>query len=365
MNINVEDLYMWTEKYRPTRLDDIISQQHISTSLKCFMSQGMLPHMLFYGPPGTGKTSMIKCCVIELFGRINNPMVLYSNASIERGIDDVRTTILPFANHKSECILNAPYFDSSNAKARYKIIILDEMDNMTSDAQNILRKVIEDSVNTVFCLIGNNINKINVALQSRCTLFRFSPLQPIDMLQKLKHICQIENDNAANLNKLSYTDDDLLKIIRVCNGDMRQAINNIQNISTRVIGGVALNSSSSSSNHTSASEIYTLIGYASPQIITTIYNMITHRSQSIKSIYEDISTIILNNNLQVSNILNELCDRVVLDGAIELQTKQKIIDKLATIEYNDIDGINQRSSIRTLIAVFALNCGQSSSSLDN
>ncbi|KPP57531.1 hypothetical protein Z043_124734, partial [Scleropages formosus] len=170
------------EKYRPQTLDDLISHQDILSTIQKFISEDRLPHLLFYGPPGTGKTSTILACARQLYkDKEFNSMVLELNASDDRGIDVVRGPILSFASTRTIF------------KKGFKLVILDEADAMTQDAQNALRRVIEKfTENTRFCLICNYLSKIIPALQSRCTRFRFGPLSQDQIIPRLEHVIQQE-----------------------------------------------------------------------------------------------------------------------------------------------------------------------------
>ena len=146
----------WVEKYRPSVLQELISHEDIIRTIRKFISEEKLPHLLFYGPPGTGKTSTILACAKELYSpKEFNSMVLELNASDDRGINVVRNQILSFASTRT-------IFNSG-----YKLVILDEADAMTNDAQNALRRIIEKYTDNVrFCLICNYLSKIIPALQS-------------------------------------------------------------------------------------------------------------------------------------------------------------------------------------------------------
>lgn len=172
----------WVEKYRPQALNDLISHQDILSTIQKFISEDRLPHLLLYGPPGTGKTSTILACAKQLYkDKEFGSMVLELNASDDRGIDIVRGPILSFASTRTIF------------KKGFKLVILDEADAMTQDAQNALRRVIEKfTENTRFCLICNYLSKIIPALQSRCTRFRFGPLTPELMVPRLEHVVEEE-----------------------------------------------------------------------------------------------------------------------------------------------------------------------------
>lgn len=147
----------WVEKYRPNALQELISHEDIINTIRRFISEDKLPHLLFYGPPGTGKTSTILACAKELYSpREFSSMVLELNASDDRGINVVRGQVLNFASTRT-------IFNSG-----FKLVILDEADSMTQDAQNALRRIIEKFTENVrFCLICNYLSKIIPALQSR------------------------------------------------------------------------------------------------------------------------------------------------------------------------------------------------------
>ncbi len=172
---------IWVEKYRPSRIDDIIDQEEVKDRVRQFLKAGNMPHMLFYGPPGTGKTTMALAIAHELYGDAWRENVLELNASDERGITTIRERVKEFAR-------TAPM-----GKAPYKLIILDEADNMTSDAQQALRRMMEMYANiTRFILIANYVSRIIDPIQSRCAMFRFSPLPRDAVLGRLRDIASRE-----------------------------------------------------------------------------------------------------------------------------------------------------------------------------
>ena len=205
--------HSWVEKYRPKLLDDITSQNDVITSLKKVLETKNIPHLIFFGPSGCGKTSTILALAKELFGeQIYNDRVIELNASDERGINIVREKIKKYAKRSVNIKENTP---------PWKIIILDEADNMTSESQFALRRIMEEySLITRFCIICNYYNKIIDPIISRCALFRFKPIKQEDIIIKLKKICENEN--------ISLSDDFLLQVIKFSRGDMRKAINFLQ-----------------------------------------------------------------------------------------------------------------------------------------
>jgi len=200
---------MWVEKYRPKDLDDVLSHKDIINTIKRLVRERKLPHLLFYGPPGTGKTTTILAAARELNGPKYQAMTLELNASDDRGIDVVRNQIKTFASTKQIWATG------------FKIIILDEADSMTNTAQFALRRIIEQfTKNTRFCMICNFVNKINPALRSRCTRYRFAPLNPVDVVNRLNEIGKKEG--------VDIDEDAMQAIIKLAEGDMRKCLNVLQ-----------------------------------------------------------------------------------------------------------------------------------------
>ncbi|KAF8061550.1 P-loop containing nucleoside triphosphate hydrolase protein [Lyophyllum atratum] len=217
-------LQPWVEKYRPKTIDDVSAQEHTVTVLRKALTSTNLPHMLFYGPPGTGKTSTILALARQLFGPDNfKNRVLELNASDERGISIVRDKIKNFARQtpRAEAV-------SSDGKTYpcppYKIIILDEADSMTQDAQGALRRIMETYARiTRFCLVCNYVTRIIEPLASRCSKFRFTPLDPSSSTSRLSYIAQAEHINVDS----AVID----TLISTSSGDLRRAITYLQSAS--------------------------------------------------------------------------------------------------------------------------------------
>lgn len=208
----------WVDKYRPKTLKDIVGHEDVKNMLISSIERGNLPHLLFHGGSGTGKTSAVLALVMQLYGpdRINEK-VLELNASDENGINVVRDKIIKFAN------IVVGSSDPKYPSPSFKIIILDEADSMTSEAQTALKKVMESTCEiTRFVFICNYESKIIDAIKSRCADFRFSPIPDDLMIEKLKLIAHDENmivaDNVFNT------------ITEICEGDARRSINTLQNL---------------------------------------------------------------------------------------------------------------------------------------
>jgi len=208
-----KDFSSWVEKYRPIKLDEVAAQPEVIQSLKKVLETKNLPHLIFFGPSGCGKTSTILALSKELFGeKLYYDRVIELNASDERGINVIRDKIKTYAKKAINPKENIP---------PWKIIILDEADNMTPDSQFALRRIMEEySKLTRFCIICNYHNKIIDPINSRCALFRFKPIKEIDILLKLKDICIKEN--------LTLSDEFLNQVIKCSRGDLRKAINFLQ-----------------------------------------------------------------------------------------------------------------------------------------
>ena len=192
----------FVEKYRPYSLEQIISQDDIIQTLKKFLDKNSLTHLLFYGTAGTGKTTCAKAIANFLYGEHKAGNILELNASDERGIEIVKEQIKSFCqtlNSFSNFNLNSNEKNSNF----FKLVILDEADMMTTDAQSALRRIMEKYTNNVrFILICNQIHRIHPAIQSRCMRFRFRPIQSDKCLNRLKEICNCENikyDNELTL----------------------------------------------------------------------------------------------------------------------------------------------------------------------
>ncbi len=207
----------WVEKYRPRVLDDVVNQVGIIKRLKQFIKDESksMPHLIFAGSAGIGKTTTALAMVRELYGKKMAPNRTYLelNASDARGIDVIRTYVKDFAKARPQ--MDIPF----------KILILDEADNMTAPAQQALRRTMEKYTrNCRMILICNYSNKIIPPIQSRCVVFRFSSLNNEDIKERIKQL--------AKLEKINLTPDGLNAIVDVSRGDCRRAINYLQSCGT-------------------------------------------------------------------------------------------------------------------------------------
>lgn len=210
----------WIEKYRPRKLNDMTQDSTLIEFFNNCVKVGSMSHILLYGPPGTGKTSAALALGRELFKEQFSNRVIEFNASDDRGIGAVRDKITREAKkYVNECVST----DGVSIIPPFKIIILDEADSMTDEAQDALRVIIEKySSVTRFCFICNYVSKITDAIKSRCSSLHFKKLSNECMKQKLKKIAEAE--------LMNLSDNILNTIIDVSNGDMRKSITVLQNI---------------------------------------------------------------------------------------------------------------------------------------
>eukprot|EP00039_Didymoeca_costata_P012256 m.175606 g.175606 ORF g.175606 m.175606 type:complete len:337 (-) comp15432_c1_seq2:1439-2449(-) len=307
----------WVEKYRPAKLDELISHGEILSTIQRFVDEDRLPHLLLYGPPGTGKTSTIKAVAKQLYGSTYKSMTLELNASDERGIDVVRNAIKTFASTRT-------VFNSG-----FKLVILDEADAMTNDAQAALRRVIEKFTrNTRFCIICNYVAKIIPAVQSRCTRFRFAPLSEEQMGLQIDRVVKAEG--------LTLTPDGREGLTKLARGDMRKALNILQ-------------STSMAHKTVDQDSVYSCTGHPLPSDIEKIVFWLLN--EPIKTVYKEMKELKTNKGLALQDILYDVHEFI---HRVELPAKARIflLDKMATIEERLAAGTSEPIQMSSLIGAF-------------
>ncbi|XP_060673590.1 replication factor C subunit 5 [Ziziphus jujuba] len=310
----------WVEKYRPQSLADVAAHRDIVDTIDRLTSENRLPHLLLYGPPGTGKTSTILAVARKLYGAQYHNMILELNASDDRGIDVVRQQIQDFASTQSF---------SFGAKASVKLVLLDEADAMTKDAQFALRRVIEKyTKNTRFALICNHVNKIIPALQSRCTRFRFAPLDSFHVTERLKHVIEAE--------RLVVSESGLAALVRLSNGDMRKALNILQ-------------STHMASQQITEEEVHLCTGNPLPKDIEQISYWLLNEPFS-KS-FKQISDVKRRKGLALVDIVREVT-MFVFKIKMPSDVRVQLINDMADIEYRLGFGCNDKLQLGSLISSF-------------
>jgi replication factor C subunit 2/4 len=305
----------WVEKYRPKKLNDIIEHDEIIKILKKTVETGELPHLLLHGPPGTGKTSTILAVAKELYGpeKIHD-RVIELNASDDRGIGTVRNKIISFA--KMALSTADPNYPSPN----FKIIILDEADYMTPEAQAALRKVMEKmSKITRFCFICNYIGQIIDPITSRCMRLKFKPIKSEAILDKIKEISRLENLNISN--------DCLNTLIDMSGGDARRTIMNLQNLQYLMkynpnITPKDILQMNGTIDKEQFANFWKICSSGSIESIKKLTTNLCREGFVIKSILKYLMDSIINSNIidrKKSDILLELCktDRKLSEGCDE------------------------------------------------
>jgi len=301
----------WTEKYRPKSVDDVAHQEEVVSMLKSCLDSDSLPHLLFYGPPGTGKTSTILAITKDMFGDLYKKRVLELNASDERGIAVVREKIKTFAKGA---------IGSSGSAPPFKVIILDEADAMTPDAQSAMRRTMEEySSVTRFCLVCNYVSRIIEPLASRCAKFRFKPLPQAAVVERLQLICS---------NEGLVCDDTVLDLVnKVSAGDLRKAITFVQGVS-RFAGGTV-----------STQAVIDMAGAVPDEAIASLVNSL--RTDQYDAMASQLDDIILS-GFSAHAVLNQMLEAIVIDDTFTDMHKAKASIKLAEVEKKLMDGGSER-----------------------
>jgi len=308
---------MWTEKYRPRSLDEIVDQEEIVNRLKSFVKARNIPHCIFAGPPGTGKTTAALCLAHDLYGPGYHEYIMELNASDERGINVVRETVKTFARTRS--IGDVPF----------KILILDEADNMTSDAQQALRRTMERYTETArFILIANYSGRIIEPIQSRCAPFRFTYLPEEQIIERIRYIAEQEG--------LTISEDGIKAIIEIGGGDLRRTINVLQ-------------TAASTGKPIDEETVYSVVGRANPADVREM--MLTALNGDFIKARNKLRELLLKYGLAGSDILGQIHSEVFRLNIPE-RWKVKIMEMIGEADYRLLQGSNEEIQLSALLAKF-------------
>jgi len=309
---------IWTEKYRPKTLSEIINQKHVVERLKAFVKEKNIPHMLFAGPAGCGKTVSAFAIAHELYGEDWKQNLLNLNASDERGIDVIRGKVKDFARTRS--MGNFPF----------RLIFLDESDALTPEAQQALRRTMEAFSNiSRFILAANYSSRIIEPIQSRCAVFRFSSLKDSDVKEYVERIVKGE--------KLRIDESAIDAIIKLSEGDLRRVGNILQ-------ASAVLN------KKIDEDTIYEVSAQAEPK---EVRKMVEHAlNGKFLDARESLKELLLKKGVSGEDIVRQISS-LIYDLNVSEKAKAELMEKVGEFEYRLQTG-NDQIQLESLLAQFAL-----------
>jgi len=310
---------VWAEKYRPKSLKDVINQVHVTDRLKAFVKNKNVPHCLFAGTAGTGKTTCALAMAFDLYGNNWRANVLETNASDERGINVVRHKIKDFSRMKA--IGNVPY----------KLVILDEADALTRDAQQALRRTMENFTRTArFILICNYSSRIIDPIQSRAGIFRFKPLSEKDQKKFVDRIVKGE--------KVKISKSGVDAILTLAEGDLRRVANLLQ-------------ASASLKKNITEDVVYEAAARAKPKDVEDMLKLVL--KGNFKDARKKLNDMILIQGLAAEDIIKEI-HRQIYNLDISEEDKVKLIDKTGEYDFRITEGGSDLIQLEALLAQFLL-----------
>jgi replication factor C small subunit len=312
---------MWTEKYRPQTLDDIVNQRDIISRLKTFVTEKNIPHLLLVGPAGVGKTTSILALAQDLYGPSYRNFVLELNASDERGINVIRDKV---KNYARTVAMASP--------VSFKIIIMDEADHLTGDAQHALRRTMEVYTKTArFCLIGNYSENIIDPIQSRCSVFRYGSLDEADIRDRLTLIAEKEN--------LQIVDEGLDALFQASGGDLRKAINMLQ-------------AASANGELVDDISVYSLLGSIRPDRVQTMIQLALD-GKFLES-REALRDILINQGMAPEDIIRITYREIMRHKSLTEQKKVRLSDIIGEVDYRLTQGARPEIQLSTLLGHLSL-----------
>lgn len=312
---------MWAEKYRPQSLDDMVNQKDIVSRLKNFVKERNLPHLLFVGPAGVGKTTSILALAQDLYGPGYRNFILELNASDERGINVIREKVKNFARTAA-----------ISHEVPFKILVMDEADSLTSAAQHALRRTMEIYTRTCrFCLIGNYSERIIEPIQSRCSIFRFSPLNEKDLKGRMRAIAKKEGVNLIP--------EGLDAIYEVAEGDLRKATNLLQA------------AAAAQGEEVDDIAIYGVLGRVSPGKVREMINL-GLKGEFLEA-REVLRSLLIDEGLAAEDIIRMIYSEVIRLGIPE-KRKVQLSDAIGEVDYRLTQGARSEIQLSALLAKLAL-----------
>ncbi|MEW6222737.1 MAG: replication factor C small subunit [Candidatus Hadarchaeota archaeon] len=310
---------IWVEKYRPKKLAEMVGQEEVVSRLESFVAKKSLPHLLFAGPAGTGKTTAALCIARELFGDGWRQNLLELNASDERGIDTIRTKVKDYA--RTRPIGDIPH----------KIILLDESDALTSDAQHALRRTMEMFTHTCrFILDCNYSSRIIEPIQSRCAVFKFKRLSEEDIKKMLSKIGRGE--------KLTLAPEGMKAVIQASGGDMRKAVNVLQ--AAAAVGKKVTEKS-----------VYDVSSAAKPEDVRRMIELAF--SGRFLEAREKLQTLLIDQGLAGEDVIDQV-HRVIFSMELPERAKVELVDRLGEFSFRLTQGANERIQLEAMLAHFGL-----------
>ncbi|ATZ45825.1 Bcrfc2 [Botrytis cinerea B05.10] len=338
----------WVEKYRPKGLGDVTAQDHTITVLQRTLQSSNLPHMLFYGPPGTGKTSTVLALAKELYGpELMKSRVLELNASDERGISIVREKVKDFA--RMQLSNPSPAYRQKYPCPPYKIIILDEADSMTQDAQSALRRTMETySRITRFCLICNYVTRIIDPLASRCSKFRFKSLDKGNAVVRVREIADKEG--------VRLEEGAVEALIKCSEGDLRKAITYLQS-AARLVGAVSQEGEERDNadkmdvdeKMVTVSSVEDIAGVIPDNTIEKLVKAMQPRSRGV--VYEAVSKVVVDmvaDGWSGTQVVSQLYQTIINSELIADSHKNKIVALFSEADKRLVDGADEHLTILDL-----------------